>query len=48
MLLAFGPEVLVLVGRFQDDVTIMRTRHLWPNTVREVAAVASGVRCFLH
>ena len=46
MLLAFGAEVLVLVGRFQDDVTIMRTRHLWPNTVREVAAVASGIRAF--
>lgn len=33
----------VLVGGFQDDVTIMRTRRLWPNTVREVAAVAAGV-----
>ncbi len=27
MLLAIGPEVIVLVGRFQDDVAIMRTRQ---------------------
>ncbi len=35
MLLAIAPEALVLVGRFQDDLTIMRTRRFWPATVRE-------------
>jgi hypothetical protein len=46
ILVVNGPEVLLLVGRFQDDVAIMRTRRLWPNTVREVAAVAAGIRAF--
>ena len=41
-----GPEVLVLAGSFQDEVRIMRARHLWPDTVREVAAVAAGVQAF--
>ncbi len=46
MLLAIAPEALVLVGRFQEDLTIMRTRRFWPATVREVATVAAGVRAF--
>src|SRR5580693_6566492 len=31
---------------FQDELGLMRTRHRWPSTVREVAAVAAGVRAF--
>ncbi len=40
------PEVVVLAVSFQDEVGLMRTRHRWPRTVREVAAVAAGVRAF--
>ena len=41
-----GPEVVVLAGRFQDELGIMRTRHRWPSRVSAVAAVAAGVRAF--
>jgi branched-chain amino acid transport system substrate-binding protein len=40
------PEVVVLAVAFQDELGLMRTRHRWPSTVREVAAVAAGVRAF--
>jgi branched-chain amino acid transport system substrate-binding protein len=40
------PEVVVLAVAFQDELGLMRTRHRWPSTVREVAAVAAGVRTF--
>ena len=40
------PEVVVLALTFQDEVGLMRTRHRWPSTIREVAAVAAGVRAF--
>ena len=40
------PEVVVLAVTFPDEVGIMRTRHRWPRTVREVAAVAAGVGDF--
>jgi len=41
-----APEVLVLAGNFEDEVEIMRARHLWPGSVRVVAAVAAGVQAF--
>ncbi len=41
-----GSEVLVLAGSFEDEVGIMRARHLWPDSVRVVAAVAAGVQAF--
>src|SRR6266436_4930166 len=37
------PEVVVLAGSFQDELALIRTRHRWPSTVREVAAVAAGL-----
>ena len=40
------PEVVVLAVSFQDELGLMRTRHRWPGTVREVAAVAAGVGAF--
>ena len=40
------PEVVVLAITFQDEMGLMRTRHRWPGTVREVASVAAGVRAF--
>jgi branched-chain amino acid transport system substrate-binding protein len=46
VLFGIGPEIVVLAGSFQDEVTLMRTRPRWPMTVREVAAVAAGVRAF--
>jgi len=42
----FAPDVLVLAGRFDDDVLLMRARSQWPASVRETAAVAAGVRAF--
>src|SRR6266481_2048073 len=38
-----GPEFVVLAGSFQDELALIRTRHRWPSTVREVAAVAAGL-----
>jgi ABC-type branched-subunit amino acid transport system substrate-binding protein len=46
VLTGIAPEVVVLVGSFQDELSIMRTRHHWPSTVSAVAAVAAGVRAF--
>jgi branched-chain amino acid transport system substrate-binding protein len=46
VLFGIAPEVVVLAGSFEDELSIMRTRHRWPNTVRAVAAVAAGVRAF--
>ena len=43
---SIGPEVLVLAGSFQDEMLIIEARHLWPPTVRLVAAVAAGVQAF--
>ena len=45
-LFGIGPEVVVLAGSFQDELGLMRTRHRWPSTVREVAAVAAGLGDF--
>jgi branched-chain amino acid transport system substrate-binding protein len=46
VLYGIGPEIVVLAGSFQDEVILMRTRQRWPTTVRQVAAVAAGVRAF--
>lgn len=46
VLSSIAPEVVVLAGSLQDELSIMQTRHRWPNTVRAVAAVAAGVRAF--
>ncbi len=45
-LLSLRHEVLVLAATFQDEVGLLRTRPLWPDTIREVAAVAAGVQAF--
>lgn len=46
VLFGIAPEVVVLAGSFQDELSIMRMRHRWPATVHAVAAVAAGVRAF--
>jgi hypothetical protein len=40
VLFGIAPEVVVLSGSFQDELSIMRTRHLWPHTVHAVVASA--------
>ena len=45
-LFSIGPEFVVLAGSFQDELALSRTRHRWPSTVREVAAVAAGLGDF--
>jgi branched-chain amino acid transport system substrate-binding protein len=46
VLSGIAPEVVVLVGSFQDEFSLMQTRRCWPRTVSAVAAVAAGVRAF--
>jgi substrate-binding family protein len=46
VLSGIAPHVVVLVGSLQDEVDLMRTRHRWPSTIREVGAVAAGVGAF--
>jgi len=46
VLFGISSEIVVLAGSFQDELGIMRTRHRWPSSVREVAAVAAGVPAF--
>ena len=41
VLFGIDPEIVVLAGSFQDELAFMRTRHRWPSTVREAAAVAA-------
>jgi branched-chain amino acid transport system substrate-binding protein len=41
-----APEIVVLVGSLQDELSIMRIRDRWPTTVHAVAAVAAGVSVF--
>jgi branched-chain amino acid transport system substrate-binding protein len=43
---ATKPEIVVLAGTFQQELTLMRSRQLWPSTVDTVAAVAAGVSEF--
>ena len=46
VLFGISPEIVVLVGSFQDELGLMRTRHRWPTTVRAVAAVAASLGNF--
>ena len=46
ILSGIGPEIVVLAGSFQDELSLMRTRSRWTSTVRVVAAVAAGLRDF--
>src|SRR5215469_2605449 len=41
-----APEIVVLAGSLQDELSIMRVRDRWPATVQAVAAVAAGVNVF--
>lgn len=42
----YGADALVIVGRFQDDITIIKQRRRFPVTVKALAAVAAGVQAF--
>jgi len=46
VLSGIAPEIVVLAGSFQDELSIMRIRDRWPTTVHAVAAVAAGVSMF--
>jgi branched-chain amino acid transport system substrate-binding protein len=46
VLSGIAPEVVVLVGSLQDELSILRIRDRWPATVHAVAAVAAGVSVF--
>src|SRR5262249_35844603 len=46
VLSGIAPEIVVLVGSLEDELSIMRIRDRWPTTVHEVAAVAAGVSVF--
>src|SRR5262249_22050521 len=46
VLSGIAPEVVVLVGSLQDELSIMRIRDQWPATVHAVAAVAAGGSAF--
>ena len=41
-----NPEAIVLAANFQDELTILQTRSLWPNTACVTAAVAAGMADF--
>jgi branched-chain amino acid transport system substrate-binding protein len=41
-----GPEIVVLAGNLQDEMSILRIRDRWPAGVQAVAAVAAGVSLF--
>jgi branched-chain amino acid transport system substrate-binding protein len=46
VLFGVAPEVVVLAGSLQDELSIMRIRDRWPGTVHAAAAVAAGVDVF--
>jgi branched-chain amino acid transport system substrate-binding protein len=46
LLSGIAPDVVVLAGSFQGEVSLMRTRSRWPHTVGVVAAVAAGLGDF--
>ena len=46
VLSGIAPEVVVLAGSFQDEVSLLRSRSGWPRTVGLVAAVAAGLDDF--
>ena len=41
-----APDVVVLAGSFDSEVSLMRTRDRWPGTVKVAAAVAAGLADF--
>lgn len=43
---SIGPDVLVSILGFQEETSLMRARHLWPQSIRAVAAVAAGLNAF--
>jgi branched-chain amino acid transport system substrate-binding protein len=43
---ASRPEILVLAGNFEQEIQIMRVRHLLPASIQTVAAVAAGIHAF--
>lgn len=43
VLSGIAPDVVVLSGSFQGEVSLMRTRSRWPRTVGVVAAIAAGL-----
>ena len=43
---SIGPDVLIFVLGFQEETSLMRARHLWPQSIRTVAAVAAGLNAF--
>jgi branched-chain amino acid transport system substrate-binding protein len=43
---AIRPEVVVLAGDFDDELRLVRQRHLWPASIRAAAAVAAGIQDF--
>jgi branched-chain amino acid transport system substrate-binding protein len=46
VLSGIAPDVVVLSGSFQDEVSLLRTRSRWPSTVGVVATVAAGLSDF--
>jgi len=43
---ASQPEILVLAGRFEQEIQILRARQRWAASIQAVAAVAAGVHAF--
>jgi branched-chain amino acid transport system substrate-binding protein len=40
------PQVVVVAGRFEEEVRLLRMRRRWPETIELTAAVAAGVHAF--
>src|SRR5262249_12882270 len=40
------PQIVVVVGRFEEEVRLLRMRHRWPETIELTAGVAPGVHAF--
>jgi len=40
------PEVLVLIGTFEQETGFVQTRPAWPKSIRQVACVSAGVAQF--
>jgi branched-chain amino acid transport system substrate-binding protein len=43
---SIGPDVLVSVLGFQEETSLVKARHLWPQSIQAVAAVAAGLNAF--
>lgn len=46
LLSGIAPDIVVLAGGFEGEVSLMRTRSRWPRTVGVVAAIAAGLGDF--